>query len=97
MEIKSAALIGVGAVGSYFAYGLPAKLGDRFCVIASGKRKERLEKEGIYINGARCPLNLKTAQEAGKVDLVLVVRRSRLHFLRLWMISAHLWVRIRLS
>ena len=46
MEIKSAALIGVGAVGSYFAYGL---------------------------------------------------RRSRLHFLRLWMISAHLWVRIRLS
>ena len=45
MEIKSAALIGVGAVGSYFAYGLPAKLGDRFCVIASGKRKERLEKE----------------------------------------------------
>ena len=68
MEIKSAALIGVGAVGSYFAYGLPAKLGDRFCVIASGKRKERLEKEGIYINGARCPL-----------------------------ISAHLWVRIRLS
>jgi len=30
MEIKSAALIGVGAVGSYFAYGLPAKLGDRF-------------------------------------------------------------------
>mgnify|MGYP007126205420 FL=1 len=45
MEIKSAALIGVGAVGSYFAYGLPAKLGDRFCVIASGKRKERLEQE----------------------------------------------------
>ena len=86
MEIKSAALIGVGAVGSYFAYGLPAKLGDRFCVIASGNRKERLEKEGIYINGARCPLNLKTAQ-----------KRSRLHFLRLWMISAHLWVRIRLS
>lgn len=76
MEIKSAALIGVGAVGSYFAYGLPAKLGDRFCVIASGKRKERLEKEGIYINGARCPLNLKTAQEAGKVDLVLVATKQ---------------------
>ena len=38
MEIKSAALIGVGAVGSYFAYGLPAKLGDHFCVIASGRK-----------------------------------------------------------
>ena len=76
MKIKSAALIGVGAVGSYFAYGLPAKLGDRFCVIASGNRKERLEKEGIYINGARCPLNLKTAQKAGKVDLVLVATKQ---------------------
>ena len=76
MEIKSAALIGVGAVGSYFAYGLPAKLGDDFCVIASGKRKERLEKEGIYINGERCPLNLKTAQEAGKVDMVLIATKQ---------------------
>ena len=36
MEIKSAALIGVGAVGSYFAYGLPAKLGDRFGLRAMG-------------------------------------------------------------
>ena len=48
MEIKSAALIGVGAVGSYFAYGLPAKLGDRFCVIASGKRKERLTVRDVH-------------------------------------------------
>ena len=80
MEIKSAALIGVGAVGSYFAYGLPAKLGERFCVIASGERKEHLEREGIYINGERCPLNLKTAQEAGKVDLLLVAtKQNALH------------------
>ena len=76
MEIKSAALIGVGAVGSYFAYGLPAKLGERFCVIASGKRKERLEREGIYINGERCPLNLKTAQETGEVDLLLIATKQ---------------------
>lgn len=75
MEIKSAALIGVGAVGSYFAYGLPAKLGDRFCN-CFWNRKERLEKEGIYINSARCPLNLKTAQKAGKVDLVLVATKQ---------------------
>ena len=49
MEIKSAALIGVGAVGSYFAYGLPAKLGDRFCVIASGnaERTSGKMKESI--------------------------------------------------
>ena len=62
MEIKSAALIGVGAVGSYFAYGLPAKLGDRFCVIASGKRKERLEKE-LEVN-----VGLKLNQQ--KVEIV---------------------------
>ena len=48
MEIKSAALIGVGAVGSYFAYGLPAKLGDRFCelFLESGKNVWK-KKESI--------------------------------------------------
>ena len=66
MEIKSAALIGVGAVGSYFAYGLPAKLGDRFCVIASGKRKERLEQEGIYINDATLSIESEDGAESGK-------------------------------
>ena len=68
MEIKSAALIGVGAVGSYFAYGLPAKLGDHFCVIASGKRKERLEQEGIYINDERCEMSTESeySAESGK-------------------------------
>lgn len=76
MKIKKVALIGVGAVGSYFAYGLPKKIGDDFCVIASGERKERLEKEGIYINGERCPLNLKTAKEAGKVDLLLIATKQ---------------------
>ena len=43
MEIKSAALIGVGAVGSYFAYGLPAKLGDHLEIGKSvWKKKESI-------------------------------------------------------
>ena len=48
MEIKSAALIGVGAVGSYFAYGLPAKLGRPFLCNCFWKA-ERTSGAGRYL------------------------------------------------
>ena len=38
-KIEKVALIGAGAVGAYFIWGLSEKLGDNFCVIASGERK----------------------------------------------------------
>ncbi|MGN1277481.1 MAG: ketopantoate reductase family protein, partial [Floccifex sp.] len=40
--------------------------------IAQGKRKETLEKDGIYINDIHYKLNVKTPQEAGSFDLVLI-------------------------
>lgn len=45
MKIKSAAIIGLGAVGGFFAPAFAKVLGEEnFCVIAQGERKERLEK-----------------------------------------------------
>lgn len=78
MEIKRAALIGAGAVGAYFIWGLEEKINKKeidFCVIAEGGRKERLQKEGIMINGTRHTFPVKTADEAGKVDLVLIATK----------------------
>ena len=40
MEIQRVALLGAGAVGAYFIWGLSEKMGDHFCVIASDERKE---------------------------------------------------------
>ena len=72
MKIKTVALIGAGAVGSYVTWGLMDKLGDDFCIIADGRRKERLEQEGIVINDNMFLPIVKTPEEARGVDLILV-------------------------
>lgn len=72
MTIKKAVLLGAGAVGAYFIEGLTAKLGEDFCVAAKGERKERLEKEGLIINGKQVSLNVKEPQELRDVDFILV-------------------------
>ena len=72
MKIKTVALIGAGAVGSYVTWGLLNKLGDDFCIIADGRRKERLESEGIIINDNVFKPLVKTPQEARGADLIIV-------------------------
>lgn len=44
MKIETVAIIGAGAIGGYFIWGLSDKLGDNLWVIAVGERKARLEK-----------------------------------------------------
>lgn len=46
-------MIGLGAMGAYFAPRLYEEFGDNFRVIAGGDRKKRLEENGIVINGTR--------------------------------------------
>ena len=66
MEIRYAALIGLGAMGSFFAPRMEAKLGrDHFQVVASGARKERLETKGVTINGGNCTFLLADAYFEG--------------------------------
>lgn len=71
-DIERVALLGAGAVGAYFIWGLSEKLGDRFCVVASGGRKARLEQEGLLINGEKYSLLVKEPDEVKDVDLLLV-------------------------
>ena len=58
MKITKVALLGAGAVGAYFIWGLNNLLGENFAVIASGERKERLIKEGLIINEKLYELNV---------------------------------------
>ena len=53
MEIRTAALIGAGAVGAFFIRGLSGTLGDNFCVIADGERAARLREHGLVMSAAR--------------------------------------------
>ena len=50
-EIKKVSLIGLGAIGSFFAPRLYNWLDKgNFRVIADGERKERLETRGLTVN-----------------------------------------------
>ena len=51
MKIKSVAVLGAGAVGSYVIWGLSQKPEVRLGVIAEGERADRLRKNGCANNG----------------------------------------------
>ena len=72
MNYKKIALIGAGAVGAYFIYGMTELEGIDFCVVAEGARAERLKKEGIVINEKTYRPEIKTPQEAKGAELILV-------------------------
>ena len=72
MKIRSAAVIGMGAVGGFFAPAFAQQLGEEgFCVIADGERKKRLER-GLKINGEVYYFPIVTPQEAYPVDLIVM-------------------------
>ncbi len=72
MKIKSVAILGAGAVGSYVIWGLSKREDIRLGVIAEGERKERLERNGCLINGKIYRPEVWTPQEANGVDLLVV-------------------------
>lgn len=72
MKIKTVAILGAGAVGAYFIWGLSKKPEARFCILASGERALRLRRDGILINGSLYRPNIKSPQEAYNPDLLLV-------------------------
>ena len=71
-RIHTVAILGAGAVGCYFIAGLSDKLGENLWVLADGMRKERLEKNGLMINGHKFFPCVKTPEEAQGVDLLIV-------------------------
>lgn len=74
MKIGKVTLIGLGAMGSFFAPRLAKSLGEGgFRVLAEGERKERLESRGVVLNGTPYHFPVVTPQDAGDpADLVLI-------------------------
>lgn len=71
MTIKSVAILGAGAVGSYCIYGL-SKCDIQLSVIAKDERNERLKKNGCLINDVIYHPEVLTPKEAHGVDLLIV-------------------------
>ena len=71
MKIKTVAILGAGAVGSYVIWGLSKREDIRLGVIATGERAKRLEK-GCQINGSSYHPEVWTPEEAKNVDLLVI-------------------------
>lgn len=71
MEIKKAAVLGAGAVGSYVIWGLSNRDDISLGVIAKGERAERLRK-GCTINGVKYYPEVWAPDEAKDIDLLIV-------------------------
>ncbi len=72
-DILTVSIVGLGAIGSYFAEKIQPVLKDNLRIIAGGRRKEQLEKEGRIINGQQRFFHVVSPEEnPGYSDLVLV-------------------------
>ena len=76
MEIRKAAVLGLGAIGCTIAPGLQKALGNNFCVIASGIRKNNLEQKGKIINGKRVYFRVSDINEQEKEDLIIIAVKA---------------------
>lgn len=72
-KIEKVTLIGLGAMGVFFAPRISAKLGANFRILADGARKERLEKNGVTVNGINYHFPIITPDlEGDPADLVII-------------------------
>lgn len=74
MKIERVALIGLGAIGSFFAPRLYKELGaEDFWIVAEGERKERLERKGVILNGTNYKFPVIEPRTEGKcADLIVI-------------------------
>lgn len=72
MKIRSVAILGAGAVGSYLLWGLTDKPGVTVSVVAEGARADRLRRAGCTINGKAYRPQVLTPAQAHGADLLIV-------------------------
>lgn len=72
MKYRNVTILGAGAIGSYLIWGFSQKPEIEWCIAASGKRKQRLETDGLWINGKQYFPKTVTPKEAHGTDLLIV-------------------------
>ncbi len=74
MKIRKVTLIGLGAMGVFFAPKLNDFLGkDNFKVLAGGERRQRIENNGVTVNGKKHYFTVIAPEsEAEPADLIII-------------------------
>lgn len=71
-EIQKVAVLGAGAMGAYFATQFFNTPGFSTCFIATGERLDKLQKNGIIVNGKHYPIPAISPDQADSpTDLIL--------------------------
>jgi 2-dehydropantoate 2-reductase len=72
-EIKSVAILGAGAMGSFFASRFFEASEFTTSLVAKGKRGERLASDGLIVNGRHCRVPVVDPDRVdGTADLIIV-------------------------
>lgn len=72
-KIEKVTLIGLGAMGVFFAPRMSEELGAGFRILAEGARKDRLEQKGVTVNGINYRFPIITPELADDpADLVII-------------------------
>lgn len=72
-QIQHIAILGAGAMGAYFAGQFTASPGFTTTLIANGARKDRLNADGLIVNGRKVDAPALSADECPQpADLILV-------------------------
>ena len=72
-KIEKVTLIGLGAMGVFFAPRISEKLGAGFRVLADGARRDRLEEKGVTVNGTNYRFPIITPDTVCEpADLVII-------------------------
>ena len=76
MRIEKVTLIGMGAMGTFFAPKLQKIYGDNFRVLANGDRGSRLKNNGIYVGGDRYDFNIIDSDNRDTADLIIIATKD---------------------
>lgn len=72
-QINNVTLIGLGAMGVFFAPRISERLGAGFKIMADGDRKKRLEQKGVTVNGINYRFPIITPDAVGSfADLIII-------------------------
>jgi 2-dehydropantoate 2-reductase len=77
--IEKIAIIGAGALGATYGSLLYEQDPESVCIIASGNRYRRLNRDGVTVNGRHYALTVVRPEEVSSFDLL--IRDSPVHSL----------------
>jgi 2-dehydropantoate 2-reductase len=75
-HINTVSIIGLGAIGCFFAKGIQSAIGDNLRIIADGERASEIKEKGRVINGKQYYFNVCSPNSQSSFsDLVIVITK----------------------